>query len=122
MLVVPEPPPLTARRLRESLEAFDWTAPEPERRELGRVLEGDLGDDWWRPVMSAESGPLADAYVSGETEIVDRWLDPGGAHRVVVRGPDGRTYCGRQEPVNDFRPWEQMPMLFHLCAGGGKRP
>jgi hypothetical protein len=120
-----ESPAVTVRRLRETLEDMDWTfsGPSPGDEEVipGRSLEGDLDDGWRRPVLALETGPLGDAYLTGDTEIVDRWQEPGGAHRVVVRTPDGQTLCGRQEPVNDFRPWEQMPMLFHRCAGGGRR-
>jgi len=54
-------------------------------------------------------------------DVVDRWFEPGGAQRVVICDPDGNTYCGRQEAVDDLRPWLQMPMMLHPCGGAGKR-
>ena len=29
----------------------------------------------------------------------------------MIRSPDGNTYCGRQEAVDDMRPWLQMEEL-----------
>jgi hypothetical protein len=72
-------------------------------------------------ILPLEENLFDDYLLPSSSEVLDQWQEPGGVQRMVVRLPNGETLCGRQEPVNDFRPWEQMPMMFGRCGGGGKR-
>lgn len=108
------------QRLLEAVAAMDWKTPEAPST-LGRSTRSDIVEAMRSPLLSATDNAFDGMTAPAETEIVDRWMSPNGVHQVVVRGPDGNTYCGRQEAPNDLRPWLQMPMLFHRCAGGGKR-
>lgn len=117
----PEPVPLEVLQLLESVAAMDWSEPEEARRALGRATESEVTDWLRQPVLALEDNTFDGMTAPSEVEITDRWMSPGGEHNVVIRAPDGNTYCGRQGPVDDLRPWLQMPMLFHRCAGGGKR-
>lgn len=113
-------PAIEVERLLEAVAAMDWSTPDaalaPSRDTTSDVLERLR-----TPVLSGWGNRFDGMHAPSETEIVDRWLGPDGTHSVVIRAPDGETYCGRQGPVDDMRPWLQMPMLFHKCAGGGKR-
>ena len=116
-----EPVPLDVQRLLETVAAMDWREPEEERRDLGRSTDSEVTEWLRQPVLALEDNTFDGMTAPPEVEITDRWMSPGGEHNVVIRGPDGNTYCGRQGPADDLRPWLQMPMLFHRCAGGGKR-
>mgnify|MGYP001821766856 FL=1 len=117
----PGPPPLGIQRLLETVAAMDWSQPESEIQTLGRSTESELTEWLRQPVLALGDNTFDGMTAPTETEVMDRWMSPGGEHNVVIRAPDGNTYCGRQGPVDDLRPWLQMPMLFHRCAGGGKR-
>jgi hypothetical protein len=122
---IPEPPDENAQKLRiqrllDAVAAMDWQVPVPPST-LGRTTTSEQVEAMRKPLLPMKANAFDDMTAPAKTEIVDRWLSPGGVHQVVVRGPDGNTYCGRQEAPNDLRPWLQMPMLFHRCAGGGKR-
>lgn len=119
--VAGEPPPLEVQRLLETVAAMDWSEPEEKTRSLGRSTESEITEWLRQPVLALEDNTFDGMAAPTEVEITDRWLSPGGEQNVVIRAPDGNTYCGRQGPVDDLRPWLQMPMLFHRCAGGGKR-
>jgi hypothetical protein len=111
---------LEIQRLLEAVAAMDWTTPDASAT-LGRTTTSEAVDAMRAPLLASTDNAFDGMPAPADTEIVDRWMSPGGVHQVVVRGPDGNTYCGRQEAPNDMRPWLQMPMLFHRCAGGGKR-
>lgn len=115
-----ETPSLRVERLLESVAAMDWAAPAATRS-ISRPVTSTTAEAWARPLLPPGTNALDGTFAPDEVEIVDRWQSPGGVHEVVIRAPDGDTYCGRQEPMDVFRPWTQMPMLFHRCAGGGKR-
>jgi hypothetical protein len=119
--VAEEPPSFEVQRLLETVAAMDWSEPEAETRTLGRATESEITEWLRQPVLAQENNTFDGMAAPTEVEITDRWMSPGGETNVVIRAPDGNTYCGRQGPVDDLRPWLQMPMLFHRCAGGGKR-
>ena len=122
--VEPETPPLppldTEAMLRAIAEIEARESPEAPRT-LGRDTSSPIYDRLSRPVLATAANEFDGTVAPSEVEIVDRWMSAGGVHEVVIRSPDGNTYCGRQEPVDDLRPWLQMPMMFRTCAGGGKR-
>lgn len=111
---------LVRQRLLDTVASMDWTSPAPSES-LARPTDSPELERLYRPLVPELTNTFDGMAAPTDTEIVDRWMEPGGAHRVVIRAPDGNTYCGRQEPVDDFRPWLQMPMMFHACGGGGQR-
>ncbi len=111
---------LEIQRLLEAVSIMDWKTPDAPAL-LGRKTTSEAVEAMRAPLLASTVNAFDGMPAPTGTEIVDRWMSPGGVHQVVVRGPDGNTYCGRQEAPNDLRPWLQMPMLFHRCAGGGKR-
>lgn len=111
---------LEIQRLLEAVADMDWTVPDAPSNP-GRSTTSDVLEAMRAPLLSSTDNAFDGMAAPADTEIVDRWMSPDGVHRVVVRGPDGNTYCGRQEAPNDLRPWLQMPMMFHPCGGGGKR-
>lgn len=113
-------PVLRAAQLLESVASMDWTVPEPTST-IGRPVTSETAKAWVRPLLPRQANALDGTFAPEAVEIVDRWQGPGGVHQVVIRAPNGETYCGRQAPMDDFRPWTQIPMLFHRCAGGGGR-
>ena len=115
-----ETPSLRVERLLESVAAMDWATPAATRS-ISRPVTSATAEAWARPLLPRGANALDGTFAPDDVEIVDRWQGLGGVHQVVIRAPDGNTYCGRQAPMDDFRPWTQMPMLFHRCAGGGKR-
>lgn len=117
------PQRLTVAQLLDQATRMEWRVPEPAPAPPGiaRPVSSKLYTSLSRPILPAAPNVFDDFVLPREVEIVDRWLEPGGVHRVVLRTPTGHTLCGRQEPLNPMRPWDQLPMLFHLCAGGGKR-
>ncbi|MEM1412562.1 MAG: hypothetical protein AAGH19_09405 [Pseudomonadota bacterium] len=123
---LPEPPEaplpesLDTQRLLETIAAMDWSDPETPRH-LARSTDSDTLEGLRRPLLPGADNRFGEAYAPASNEVVDNWLGADGTQQVVIRAPDGNTYCGRQGPVDDMRPWLQMPMLFHRCAGGGKR-
>ena len=117
----PEPPRVVD--LHRALGEGHWKAPDSPARPatIGRSTESALLERLRRPVLAYEPTVFDRFALPSSTEIVDRWQGPGGAYRVVIRTPGGETLCGRQEPMDEFRPWLQMPVMFHRCAGGGQR-
>jgi hypothetical protein len=117
----PEQPTLEVQQLLDTVATMDWSDPAEVIRELGRSTESEITGWLRQPVLALEDNTFDGMAAPSEVEITDRWMSPGGEHNVVIRAPDGSSYCGRQGPADDLRPWLQMPMLFHRCAGGGKR-
>lgn len=112
---------LTVARLLDQAARMKWPEDARPGARIARSISNKLQGELSRPILPFEPNLFDEFVLPASVEIVDRWLEPGGTHRVVVRTPSGHTVCGRQEPVDVFRPWAQMPMMFHLCAGGGKR-
>lgn len=119
--LAPEPPMPTARQIIQSLERLGREPEDPPQALPARPTRSPVYETMSRPLLASRANSFDHMAAPARTEIVDRWLSPEGVHQVVVRGINGRTYCGRQEAVDPFRPWTQIPMLFHECAGGGKR-
>ena len=119
----PTNPVLTVARLLDQMQRMEWKPPQAtaDREAIYRPLTSKLYARLKRPVLELEVNLFDELVIPVEVEIVDRWLEPNGTHRVVIHTPTGHTLCGRHEPVDLFRPWLQMPMMFHPCAGGGKR-
>lgn len=118
------PPTLSVERLLDAVAAMDWSiadASEESSPKLSRPTDSELLDHLRRPVLPGVSNRFDGMTSPSEVEIMDRWMGADGTHEVVVRSPDGNVYCGRQGPVDDLRPWLQMPMMFRPCGGGGKR-
>jgi len=115
------PPSVEARHIRERLRDWTWSEPPASTPSIGRRENHDTYALLSRPLLPTVDNLFDDVVLPATAEIVDRWLEPGGTHHVVVRLPNGQVLCGRQEAVNVFRPWEQMPMMFGGCGGGGKR-
>jgi hypothetical protein len=88
---------------------------------IARATHSDLYDALTKPVLEMTVNWFDDVLLPTKVEVMDRWLEPSGVHRVIVRTPGGMTLCGRQEAPNDLRPWEQMPMMFGKCAGGWRK-
>lgn len=114
-------PELVREQLLQAVASMDWAVPDTEPG-LARSTSSETLGQLYRPILPA----LADNSFNGmtapsEAQVMDRWMDPNGTQQVVIRSPDGNTYCGRQAAMDPFRPWLQMPMLFHACGGGGKR-
>lgn len=116
----PEPESLDTRRLLEAVARMEWGAPEAVLP-LSRPADDSELERLYAPLLPEWSNSLDGMAAPSKVEITDRWMSPGGDHNVVIRAPDGNTYCGRQKPVDDLRPWLQMPMMFRPCGGGGKR-
>jgi hypothetical protein len=117
----PEPVSLEVQKLLETVAAMDWSQPEEVPGVIGRSTKSEVTEWLRQPVLALEGNTFDGMSAPSEVEVTDRWMSPGGTQNVVIRAPDGNTYCGRQGPADDLRPWLQMPMLFHRCAGGGKR-
>lgn len=113
-------PDLVRAELLEAVARMDWGEPEKSQG-LARETHSETLQRLARPVLPGQSNAFDGMTAPSEVEIMDRWLEPGGAQRVVIRTPDGKTYCGRQEAMDAMRPWLTMPMMFHGCGGGGKR-
>jgi len=116
------PPVTTINRhaLLDAVSGMDWSKPADSsgiQRPAGEAFD----NRFYRPVLPVAANAFDGTVLPSETETVDQWQEPGGEHRVVIKGVDGEHYCGRQMPLDDMRPWTQMPMLFHRCGGGGKR-
>lgn len=112
---------LTVARLLDQATRMNWPETHRPKARIGRPSSSESLGGLRRQILPLEPNLFDDYALPASVETIDRWLEPGGAHRVVVRTPTGHTLCGRQEPVDVFRPWGQMPMMFHLCAGGGQR-
>lgn len=120
----PSPAPsqaVTVARLLESATELEWKEAPSAEREIARTTESELYDRLMKPVLEMKVHWFDDVIVPDKVEVMDRWLEASGVHRVVVRTPNGMTLCGRQEAPNDLRPWEQMPMMFGKCAGGWRK-
>jgi hypothetical protein len=122
-VVTATPPALTTATLLSIVREADWRAPllpdEPDETPAhpGRAWPRA----WDRPVLATEANRFDDAYLPGETEILDRWRAADGAHEVVMRTPTGHTLCGRAAAWNPMEPLVEPIMLFRPCGGGGKR-
>lgn len=113
-------PILVREQLLEAVARMDWQE-AGKQQALARPGDSETLQRLYRPILPAQSNSFDGMTAPEEVEIMDQWLEADGAQRVVIRSPDGKTYCGRQEAVDAMRPWLQMPMMFHGCAGGGKR-
>ncbi len=121
-------PTLSRAQLLDAITRMEWDRSPAQTDqdsgqppELARSTSSATLEALYRPLIAMQANEFDGMTAPSSVEVVDRWLEPGGAHRVVFRSPDGNTYCGRQEAVDDFRPWLQMPMMVHRCGGGGKR-
>lgn len=117
----PSPPAVSTAYLLEVARDMRWQQPPVAPHALGTPRITELPANLARPLL-----PLApnafDPYVAPtSTEVVDHWLEPGGAQRVVIRTPSGETYCGRRESWDPLNPLFEPVMMFHGCAGGGRR-
>jgi hypothetical protein len=110
-----QPPVPPAGQILDSLEHLEWREAEPGPAPIARLQDNTVLERLRRPMLTEFDNLFNGLVLPATAQVVDRWLEPGGVQRVVVRLPNGVTVCGRQEPVNDFRPWEQMPMMFHEC-------
>lgn len=119
----PPASPVGERSRPVPLERQPWSlAPSPASpRALGAPPAGGRPEAWTRPLLPRESNLFDHAVVPREAEIVDRWQSSDGDHRVVVRSPDGNTYCGRANADNPLEPLVEPIMTWHACAGGGTR-
>ena len=118
----PEPTTVvTTARLLDIVSNLEWKEREDRPTRIARSVSSEFYTNMIKPILALEFNLFDEWILPVKTEIMDRWLDPAGVHRVVIRVPTGQTLCGRQEPVDPFRPWTQMPMMFYECAGGGKR-
>lgn len=134
------PPPATAPQARETraplpavvdreprvpLERQPWSlAPAkeaPHPRVLGDAPPGGRPEAWTRPLLPSAPNLFDRAVVPREVEIVDRWQSADGGHRVVIKSPDGETYCGRAPAYDPLHPEFEPIMTWHRCAGGGTR-
>ena len=117
-------PELSRSRLLDSLR-HDLRAqagqPAAEAEPLGRSTSNAAYERAQRALMPTRANAFDGMTAPAVATVTDRWLRPDGTHEVVMRAPDGRSYCGRQPPTDPMRPWLQMPMLWHRCAGGGAR-
>jgi len=116
-----EPPRPPVGSLLDQVARMDWSRPEPAIVPVGRPVESAFYARFRRPVLERRRTLFDHRQAPRAAEVLDRWLEPGGTQRVVVNTPSGETLCGRQAAVDVFRPWLQMPMLFHRCGGGGER-
>ena len=121
-------PTLSRAQLLDAITRMEWDRSPAQTHqdsgqppELARSTSSATLEALYRPLIAMQANEFDGMTAPSSVEVVDRWLEPGGAHRVVFRSPDGNTYCGRQEAVDDFRPWLEMPMMVHRCGGGGKR-
>lgn len=118
----PETPSTPNRQqIIESLKGLKLNPQPAAKPRYGRATESEHYRAMSKPILPLGQTLFSDYQLPSETEIIDRWQNPDGTQQVVLRAPNGLTLCGRQQPVDPFRPWTQMPMLFHPCAGGGKR-
>ncbi len=95
--------------------------PASEAEPLGRSTRNAAYEQSQRALIPARTNLFDGMAAPAVATVTDRWLRPDGTHEVVMQAPDGHSYCGRQPPVDPMRPWLQMPMLWHRCAGGGPR-
>jgi hypothetical protein len=117
--VAEEVPPRDA--ILASIADWKWQEPAAAPSPLGHIHDHDSYAMLSKRILPLEENLFDDYLLPSSSEVLDQWQEPGGVQRMVVRLPNGETLCARQEPVNDFRPWEQMPMMFGRCGGGGKR-
>ena len=116
----PEPRAPGAIEFLESARSLEL-APSPSTpRVLGEFRPPPPPSNW-QPSITVEENLFGEYYLPSETEVVDRWLAADGSHNVVIRAPNGMTLCGRAQPWNPMQPLVEHVMMFHECAGGGKR-
>ncbi len=118
---VEDPAPPSAMTIIDSIADTDIDPEDNTPRPIGRATESELVERMRRPLLAMVENDFDGVYLDGSSELLDRWQSQDGTYNVVVRGKDGKAYCGRQAPADPFRPWLQMPIMYHPCAGGGKR-
>ncbi|KAA9133311.1 hypothetical protein F3N42_02865 [Marinihelvus fidelis] len=118
---VEDPRPPSATTIIDSIADTDLERADEGPRPIGRATESELVERMRRPLLAMVENDFDGVYLDGSSELLDRWQDDDGTYNVVIRGKDGKSYCGRQSPADPFRPWLQMPIMYHPCAGGGKR-
>jgi hypothetical protein len=116
----PPEPTITASRLRDSLERFEWQPPAASSRRLGEPEPWTIPENW-KPGIETAPNLFDDTFKPAKTEIVDRWVGADGTRNVVINTSGGDTYCGRAQSWDPMNPLYEPVMAYWKCAGGGKR-
>ena len=117
----PDPgPTLSTALLLEQARRLQVPAPGAAPAVPGRH-HGPPPPAWSRRLLEPATPLFNEELLPSEPEIMDRWQEPGGMKRVVMRLPSGQTLCGRVESWDPMNPLVEPIAMFHLCAGGGRR-
>ena len=114
-------PEVTTALLLEQARELVWKAPDQPARTPGLAYIPDLPPNLARPVLPMTPNRFDSYVLSGEQEILDQWMEPGGTINAVVKLPNGDTLCGRMAPWSMMDPLVEPVAMYRPCGGGGKR-
>ena len=114
-------PEVTTALLLEQARELEWKAPDQPARTPGLAYIPDLPPNLARPVLPMTPNRFDSYVLSGEQEILDQWMEPGGTINAVVKLPNGDTLCGRMAPWSMMDPLVEPVAMYRPCGGGGKR-
>lgn len=114
-------PEVTTALLLEQARELEWKAPDQPARTPGLAYIPDLPPNLARPVLPMTPNRFDSYVLSGEQEILDQWMEPGGTINAVVKLPNGDILCGRMAPWSMMDPLVEPVAMYRPCGGGGKR-
>jgi hypothetical protein len=113
--------PVTTALLLEQARQQDLDRTVPITRIPGVPDVPDLPHNLSRRVLPLAFNAFDDYVISGEQEILDQWMEPGGVINAVVKLPNGEVVCGRAEPWDEMNPLYEPVAMYRSCGGGGRR-
>jgi|GEM_PF-1972258 len=114
-------PEVTTALLLEQARELEWKAPDQPARTPGLAYIPDLPPNLARPVLPMAPNRFDSSVLSGEQEVLDQWMEPGGIINAVVKLPNGDILCGRLAPWSMMDPLVEPVAMYRPCGGGGKR-
>ena len=114
-------PEVTTALLLELARELEWNAPDQPARTPGLAYIPDLPPNLARPVLPMAPNRFDSSVLSGEQEVLDQWMEPGGIINAVVKLPNGDILCGRLAPWSMMDPLVEPVAMYRPCGGGGKR-
>lgn len=114
-------PQVTAELLLEQARDLDRRRRAPSARIPGVPAIPELPPNFVRPLLPLRANAFDGRMSTGQQEVLDQWVEPGGAVNAVVRLPNGDVLCGRAAAWDPMNPLFEPVAMYRPCGGGGRR-
>lgn len=109
------PTNVTTAQLLLSVSELEFAPQSTEpKRQLGDTESVPLPANW-SAGLKLEENLFDDKMVSGKAEVVDQWSSADGSFNMIVKAPNGKTFCGHAQPRNRISSMEARVVMWKSC-------